>query len=333
MRYVVIGAGAIGGTVGAYMVQAGYDVLFVDTDREHVRVMNERGLTVRTFEGEFTVPVKAILPEELEGPLEAVLLAVKAPATAGALRAVQPKLAPDGFVVSLQNGLNEILISEAIGAERTVGCFINFSADYLEPGLVHYGGPGAYFIGELNGERTARIEELQRAFASWGNVQITDNIFGYLWGKMGYGAMLFATSLTNESMGDCIDQNRPLMVAIAREALSVAGRLGVKPVGFDGYEPDVYLTEDWPAIHRSLDGLVAVRHRDQKKHAGIWRDLVVRKRKTEVDFQPGAVVAEGEKLGLAMPLLSAIVRMIHEIEDGKREVASENLDVLRSLLV
>lgn len=329
MRYVIVGAGAIGGTVGAYMIKAGHDVLFVDAALDHVQAINEKGLTVRGYGGELTVAAKAITPDQLEGPLDMVLLATKAQATEAAIASFKHLLTQDGCVVSLQNGLNEIVISRLIGAKRTVGCFVNFSADYIEPGVVHYGGPGAFYIGELDGAVTPRVEQLQQVLSAWGTVQITDNIFGYLWGKQGYGAMLFATALTNESMGDCIDQNRGLMVAIAREVLRVAQQLDVKAMGFDGYDPNLYLGDDLAAIDASLDGLVAIRAKDEKKHAGIWRDIVVRKRKTEVDHQPGMVLAEGERLGLKLPLLKGIVRMIHEVEDGKRPLSTDNLVELK----
>jgi 2-dehydropantoate 2-reductase len=332
MPYVIVGAGAIGGTVGAYLIRAGHDVLFVDAAADHVQAMGARGLTITGYGGAFTVPARAILPAQLTGPLEAVFLATKAQHTEAALASVQPHLAPNGYVVSLQNGLNELTISRMIGAERTIGCFVNFSADYMEPGLIHYGGPGAFHIGELDGRITPRLEQLQQVLSAWGEVRTTDNIFGYLWGKQGYGAMLFATSLTNESMGDCIDQHRTLMVAVAREVLSVARLLGVKALGFDGYDPDLYLSGDEPAINRSLDRLVAIRAKDEKKHAGIWRDIVVRKRKTEVDAQPGMVLAEGRRLGLNLPLLDGIVRMIHEVEDGLRALTTDNLKELEALL-
>lgn len=334
MRFVIVGAGAIGGTVGAYMIKAGHDVLFVDAAADHVRAINERGLTIRGYGGEFTVQAQAITPDQLSGlgQLDTVFLATKAQHTEAAVASFKEQLAPNGFVLSLQNGLNEIVISRLIGAERTIGCFVNFSADYIEPGLLHYGGPGAFYIGELDGKLTPRLEQLRQALSAWGEVKSTENIFGYLWGKQGYGAMLFATALTNETMGDCIDLHRSLMVAIAQEVLSVSQKLGVKVLGFDGYDPDLYLSGDWAAINASLDRLVAIRAKDEKKHAGIWRDIVVRKRKTEVDAQPGMVLAEGRRLGLELPLLAGIVRMIHEVEDGHRSLSVQNLTELEALL-
>ena len=115
MRYTVIGAGAIGGTVGAHLVRGGESVLFVDQDVEHVRVMNQRGLTIRGFDETFTVPVDATTPDALPNDLETVLLAVKAPATEAAVKTFAPRLTTDGCVVSLQNGLNEITIASVVG--------------------------------------------------------------------------------------------------------------------------------------------------------------------------------------------------------------------------
>ncbi len=333
-RYTVVGAGAIGGTIGAYMVRGGLDVLFVDVAAEHVAAINRQGLTIRGYQETFTVPAQAVTPDQMPDQLGAVILAVKAPATRAAMAAIAPRLAPEGFVVSAQNGLNELIIAEMVGQERTIGCFINFSADYLEPGLIHFGGPGAFYIGELNGAITPRLKRLQEDLGHWGGgpVRITDNIWGYLWGKQAYGAMLFATALTNETMADAIDQYRPLMVALVREILAVAQAEGVTPWGFDGFEPQVLQTEDADAVAASLDRLVAVRRRDQKTHSGVWRDLAVRKRRTEVDEHFPPILERACRHGLAAPILARMVEMIHEVEEGQRPLARENLDELATLV-
>src|SRR5262249_43391092 len=161
-------------------------VLFVDQDVDHVRVMNQRGLTIRGFQETFTVAVEATTPDALPGQLDAVLLAVKAPATEAAVNAFAPRLSNDGYVVSLQNGLNELTIARIVGEQRIVGAFVNFSADYLEPGLIHFAGRGAFVIGELDGQLTPRLEALQGALSTWGHIDQTDNIWGYLWGKQAY---------------------------------------------------------------------------------------------------------------------------------------------------
>ncbi|MEZ4619398.1 MAG: 2-dehydropantoate 2-reductase [Caldilineaceae bacterium] len=332
-QYTVIGAGAIGGTVGAYMARAGLGLLFVDADAAHVAAMNQDGLTIRGYDETFTVSVKAVTPDALPDKLGAVLLATKAPATQAALAQIVPRLADDGFIVSIQNGLNELVISDAVGKERTVGCFINFSADYLEPGVIHFGGPGAFWLGELDGEITPRLQQLQKDLGHWGggDVRMTDNIWGFLWGKMTYGAILFATALTNETMADGINDYRAVMVRLAKEVLAVADAEGVTPQGFDGFEPDVLGSGDSAAVDASIDRMVAIRRHDQKTHSGVWRDLAVRKRKTEADAMYGPILALAGKHGVATPLLARMVAMIHEIEDGARPLARANLDELAQL--
>jgi 2-dehydropantoate 2-reductase len=328
MRYTVFGAGAIGATVGAHMVRGGESVLFVDREIDHVRAMQERGLTIRGFDETFTVPVEAVTPDHLPDQLETVLLACKAPATEAAVQSFADRLAPDGCVVSLQNGLNELLIARILGENRTIGAFVNFSADYLEPGLIHFAGRGTFQIGELNGAITPRLQQLRQALAHWGNVQTTDNIWGFLWGKQAYGAMLFATALTNDSMADAIDQHRQVAVELAREVLRVAAAKEVRPLGFDGFEPDAIGSADRTAVDASLERLIGVRHGDEKTHSGVWRDMAVRKRRTEVDAHFGPIVADAKRLGLDVPLLERMIVMIHEVEEGRRPFSGANLDEL-----
>jgi 2-dehydropantoate 2-reductase len=331
MHYTVFGAGAIGGTVGAHMVRGGESVMFVDRDVEHVRAMREHGLTIRGFGETFTVQVEATTPDVLPENLETVLLATKAPATKSAVSSFADRLSPNGCVVSLQNGLNERHIARLVGEQRTIGAFVNFSADYLEPGLIHFGGRGAFYIGELPGSITPRLERLQHGLAHWGNVQVTDNIWGFLWGKQAYGAMLFATALTNESMADAIDQHRDVTVELAREVLRVAEAVGVRPLGFDGFEPEAIGSKDRGGVDASLERLIAIRRTDEKTHSGVWRDLAVRKRRTEVDAHFAPIVDEAQRRGLEVPLLRGMIEMIHEIENGQRPFGGDNLEQLAKL--
>lgn len=334
MQITIVGAGAIGGTVGAYLARAGHQVLFVDSAADHVAAINARGLTIRSWEEEFSVAAPAAAPEDLSGPLDLVLLAVKAQHTAGAIESIAPLLAPDGTVVSLQNGLNEQTIAEAVGAARTVGCLVNFSADYLEPGLIHYGGPGALTLGELDGSLTPRLEHLRELLSAWGEVAITSNIWGYLWGKLGYANMLFATALVDASMADSIDRYRGLMVDLAAEVYEVADRLGIRPEPFDAVEPALYYPRegrDEAALQRALDGLVARRRRDQKQYSGIWRDIMVRRRRSEIDNQLVPVLRHGQRLGLPMPLTAEVIRLIHAFEQGQIGPSWAHLDALDAL--
>ena len=109
--------------------------------------------------------VPAFTPDELHGEWDTIMLATKAHHTETAVRRFCRTYATDGCVVSAQNGLNELEIARVVGAERTVGAFVNFGADYIEPGVIHYGGRGAVVVGEIDGRVTARVNADSRRVA------------------------------------------------------------------------------------------------------------------------------------------------------------------------
>lgn len=205
---LIWGAGAIGGMIGAYLVRAGEDVLFVDCAAYHVAAMRRDGLAIEGPVEQFAVPVRAVTPEALSGRFERVLLCVKAHQTETAKRALLPHLADAGYVASFQNGLNEPVIGAITGMDRVVGGFINFGADYLAPGRILYGGRGACVVGEMDGRRSERVQALRSALLPFEPAAIvTDDILGCLWDKLGYGVLLFATALTNDSIADALQRH------------------------------------------------------------------------------------------------------------------------------
>ncbi len=334
MRCLIWGAGAIGGAMGACLARAGHDVTLVDVVADHVAAIGKNGLRIDGPITSFTQPVPAFTPEKLHGSWETIVLATKAHHTEAAVRALRTHLADAGCVVSAQNGLNELAIARVVGEERTVGAFVNFGADYLEPGVIFYGGRGTVRVGEAFGgpQITPRVLAIQGAWRDFDDrAEATDNIWGYLWGKEAYGAMLFATALTNESIADALamPRYRGLYIALAREILAVAKARGVRPEAFDGFDPLAYAA-DAPggAAERSLDALVEHNRRSAKTHSGGWRDLAVRKRPTEVDAQLGIIVTLGEEVGAPAPLTAAVVRLIHEVERGERPQSLANLDAI-----
>lgn len=335
MKLLVWGAGAIGGTMGAYLARAGHDVTFVDVVEEHVDAINRDGIRITGPLDEFTAQAPAFTPAALRGEWDAIMLATKAQHTADATRALAPHLTANGCVISAQNGLNELTIAKIVGDARTVGAFVNFGADYLEPGVIHYGGHGAVVVGEIDGRTTPRVSAIRDTWRDFDERAIaTPNIWGYLWGKEAYGAMLFATALTNESIADALamPRYRDVYIALAREALAVATARGVTPEAFDGFDPNAY-RPDAPdrAAERSLDALVVHNRKSAKTHSGIWRDLAVRKRRTEVDPQLGIVVALGRDAGVPTPLIARVVELIHDIENGERALSLETLDLLAAV--
>jgi 2-dehydropantoate 2-reductase len=310
MRLTIIGAGAIGGTVGAHMVRAGHDILLCDTDAAHVEAINRDGLRVDGPDETFTVRVPAVMPEGLPDRIEHAVIAVKAHHTAAAAELLRDRLSGDGWVVSLQNGLTAATIASAIGEGRLIVGFVNFGADVIGPGQIRQGNVATFRVGEPDLETiTPRVAELAQALP-W--AQATDRINGYIWGKEAYGAMLWTGAVSDLSIADHLEdpRYRPLMLAAAREVLAQAP---TEPLGFDGFEPG--------DLEGSLDRLVDFNRASAKSHSGIYRDLMVRRRPTEV--------AELRKL--QGPITSWVADLIESIERGERTCEVANLDLVVAL--
>ncbi len=329
---LIWGAGAIGGVLGAYWARAGIPVLMVDIEAAHVEACRTRGLHVSGPVEDFTQVVPAVTPAELTGVYDVIVLAVTAQATEAAVAMLAPHLAAGGYVLSAQNGLNELAISRVVGAERTMGCFVNFGADWLGPGEVLFGNRGAVVVGEIDGSVRDRTRAMhQHLYAFEPDAVLTDNIWGYLWGKLAYGAMLFATALTLDSMTANFDDPRRFAAfdALAREVMATAAARKVTPIGFNGFDPACFAPgAPEEGARASIKALADFNRYTAKSHSGIYRDLAVRKRRTEVDPQIGVISILAREVGVATPAIDRLVALIHDIEEGRRAMSFETFQVL-----
>jgi 2-dehydropantoate 2-reductase len=307
LQLTIIGAGAIGGTIGAHLIRDGHEVLLCDADPAHVEAINRRGLSICGPVENFTVRATAVLPDGLPAQIPRAAVAVKSHHTAAAAELLRGRLAPDGYVVSFQNGLTTETLSAVVGPGRVLAAFVNFGADWMEPGLIMQGNIGTFRVGEPAGGVSERVVELAAALPY---AEPVGNILGYLWGKEAYGAMLYAGATSDLSIADSLEDPtwRPLMLAVAREVLDQAP---VHPEAFDGFDPG--------DLEGSLARLVAFNRASAKSHSGIYRDLMVRKRKTEVDDL---------LRDLAGPLTTYTGELIRAIERGERTCEVANLELL-----
>jgi 2-dehydropantoate 2-reductase len=308
VKITIIGAGAIGGTLGAHMIQAGHDITLCDADAAHVAAIRSQGLLIEGPVNEFTVAAHAITPDELPDQVAHAIVAVKSLHTPAAAELLRGRLAADGYVLTVQNGLTADTLVRAVGRDRVISSFVNFGADVMAPGRIMQGNVGTFRVGELDGGRiTPRVLDLAAALPY---AQPTDNVLGFLWGKEAYGAMLWAGAVSDLTIAEHLEdpRYRPVMIAVAREVLAQAP---VTVESFDGFDPD--------DLEGSLDRLVEFNRNSAKKHSGIYRDLVVRKRKTEID----EVLRD-----INGPIFNKVAEMIHDIEEGRRVNERANLDEL-----
>ena len=308
MRYLVLGCGAIGGTVAAGLVRDGHEVLVCDADPAVVAAINADGLRIEGPVEQFTARPAAISPGELPDEIDfPILVACKQQHTAAVAALLAGRLTGEGFVASLQNGLPSPALADAVGAGRVVQACVNFGADVVAPGVVMRGNRGTFKIGELDGTPSARIDALAADIA---DAEATTQVMGFVWGKEAYGAMLFATAVSDLAIHQVFDDPayHPLLLAIAGEVL---GQAPVRPLPLDGFDP-----EDLPG---SLSRLADFNRRSAKSHSGIYRDLMIRHRKTETEAILG-------------PLQGFLIRrtaeLIAAIEAGTRTCGRGNLDLL-----
>jgi 2-dehydropantoate 2-reductase len=240
-------------------------------------------------------------------------------------------------VVSLQNGLSEEQIARAVGPARTVGCLVNWAADWVAPGRILHGGHGAFVLGELDGRITPRVKDLAALLSAVEPTPVTDNIWGYKWGKLIYGALLFGTAVVDAHVYEVVERSpgvQQALVGIVGEGLAVADKAGVRVEPFDEFDPAWYraaLAGDTGARARAMTAIALHYRAHTKTKTGIWRDLAVRKRKTEVDGQLGMLARKGESLGVDMPLTRRLSDLIRDLEDGRRRMDWANLDPLVAL--
>jgi 2-dehydropantoate 2-reductase len=327
-RLAIWGAGAIGGTIGAALARAGADPLLVDSDAAHIAAMRANGLRITGPIEDYATPVRAALPADVRGPLERVMLAVKGQHSAAAARTIAPLLSEHGSVLSLQNGLNGDALADALGPGRVLLALVDIASDYIEPGVVHYGGRGSIYVGEPDGRITPRVEHYVALLKRFDErIEATDNVLGLLWGKIAYAGLLIATALTNDTMADVLGDPRwqGVLGAIGREIVLAAKAAGVRPVGVDGFDAEAFAAGDAGGIRTSCDAMADHYRHSAKTRSGVWRDLAVRKRKTETEALLGPVNASAAKHGVATPTVTRLAAMIAGMERGARDFSPENL--------
>ena len=350
MKITIIGAGAIGGLAGAYMTRAGHDVTLVDRWAEHVDALNRDGVAIDGVRGALSVPVRAVTPDALEGPLHAVLIATKSQHTMDAVRHVLPLLREDGFIVSFQNGFNEPDIVTAFeeaglgGAERVMGSIPNYGGALVDPGRIEFVHEGPIQLGEMTGERTPRLAKLAEMLGALTDVQISDNIWGQVWSKEVYSAQVVFSALANASVRETLGDDRWARVsgAIVREALEIAEANGIEVEAFDFFDPANYkpaTPEDTRKLLDNVQHAIWLLKKDQdvtdgyefkKKGSGIWWDIVYRNRPSEVRSSNGKLIEFARKTGADARLNQRMCDMIYEIEEGTRELGFHNYEELEA---
>ena len=348
-KIAIVGAGAVGGYAGAHMVQAGEDVTFIDPWPEHVEYMRKHGLRVTHAMNvpEFTVPVRALHVTDAqqlakEAPVDIAFVCMKSYDTAWATMMIQQYLAPAGYVVSLQNCMNEEAIAGVVGWGKTLGCVASsITVNLPEPGHIHRGAGkhGAahtvFRAGEVHGRITPRAEEICRLVATADSAMVTSNLWGERWSKLVANAMQNGLSAcTGLPGGEMLasDPIRRFSTRLGSEAIRVGQA--------HGYQLEEVLHIDPETIARAGEGdddamraCDEQRFKDSKKTAAGQRPSMgqdmQKGRRTEIEFLNGFIVREGEKVGIAAKANATLTDLVLRIERGELKADPKHITELR----
>src|SRR5713101_6664542 len=243
-RIACVGAGAVGGYVGGHLAHFGHDVTLIDPWPEHIEAIRRDGLVLTGMTAEENLTVTAAKTMHLtevqslakQPPIDIAFVSVKSYDTEWATMLIRPYLAPDGYVVSLQNCLNEERIAGIVGWGKTVGCIAaRISVDLHEPGRIRRtvakGGAlhTVFRIGEVHGRVTKRTEELAAMVADIDSVTVTNNLWGERWSKLCLNGMRNGVSAATGLAGNAGDQDdaiRRFAIRLGGEAVRIGDALG-----------------------------------------------------------------------------------------------------------
>ena len=301
MKIAVIGAGAMGSLFGAYLAKAGAAVTVVDVWPEHVAAIRGQGLTLSEAAGDEVVRLDAALGTGGMEPVDLVILFVKSAATQAAATDAAALLRPGGRVLTLQNGLgNAEVIAEIVGAERVLAGTTAQGATLLGPGRVRHGGRGETHIGRLSGEVDAFCHEVAALLTNAGLPTVVEpDVRSLIWGKLiintGINALTALLRLRNGQLAE-LDETRQLLALAVEEAVQVARAAGVR------------LPYETP-----LDKVLAVAVATGQNQSSMLQD-VLRGSPTEIAVINGAIVREGERLGVATPVNRTLTLLVQALE-------------------
>jgi 2-dehydropantoate 2-reductase len=348
-RIAIMGTGAVGAYVGAHMARAGEDVTFIDPWPANVETMRSQGLKVSHIRDvpEWSTPVRALHLTDLqqvakEQPFDIAFVCMKSYDTEWATTMIAQYLAPDGFIVSLQNCMNEETIAGVVGWGKVVGCIASsITVDLCEPGHVRRaaGKSGerhtVFRTGEVHGRITDRVQEIQRLVALSDSALVTSNLWGERWSKLVTNAMANGMSACTGLISKDILRNDTLRHFGARlgsEAIRVGQALGYELEDIHHIDPEVIARagEGDPAAIRDYD---AHRLEEANKGGGEHRPSMgqdmVKGRRTEIDFLNGFIVRKGEEIGLPTAANAALTGIVKRVERGEVQADPRHLIDLR----
>ena len=349
-KIAVMGTGAVGAYAGAHMARAGEDITFIDPWPENVETMKAKGLKVSHIRDvpEWSTPVRALHLTELqqaakEKPFDIAFVCMKSYDTEWATTMIAQYLGPNGFVVSLQNCMNEETIAGVVGWGKVIGCIASsITVDLCEPGHVRRaaGKSGdkhtVFRTGEVHGRITDRVQEIRRLVALADSALATTNIWGERWSKLVTNAMANGMSASTGLVSKAIltnDALRHFGARLGSEAIRVGQALGYELEEVHHIDPEVIARagEGDAAATKAYDEhrLAEVSKSGGGEHRPSMGQDMMKGRRTEIEFLNGLITRKGEEVGIPTPANRALVDIVKRVERGELQADPKHILELR----
>ena len=330
MRVAIYGAGSLGTILGAFISKAGEPIELINRNKAHVAALKEKGAQV-VGTMNFTQPVTAYTPDEMNGTYDILFLMTKQQHNAEVVQMLKGFLAPDGVLVTFQNGLPEVQIAEVLGEERVLGCTVAWGATMQSPGVCELTSePDAlsFSLGAVSEKKSKHFAKVKELLEKMGTVDVEENFLGTRWSKLlinaafsGMSAVLGCTF--GEAAGP--KASRRIVQKLIKECIDVCQVGGIRIEPVQGKDI-VKLLNYTNALKRAFSFFIipiAIR-KHAKLKASMLQDLEKGKQ-TEVDAINGAVSEYGRKVGFPTPANDKVVEIIHRIERGELKPCFDNL--------
>ena len=339
MKIGILGCGAIGTVMGAYMTYNGCDVDLIDSYEDHVNALNEKGAHI-IGTVDFTVPVKAIKPEQMTGIYDVIFLLTKQTANDAVLPGLLEHLGPNSTVCTLQNGVPEPYVASYVGENRTVGGTVLWGATFIQPGVSELTqdlsrNDHLFEIGEMDGSMGPRIKEVARILGYMGAAKITDSLMASRWGKLINNACMSGMSAAcGATFGEVLDN------PYARACLSYIGKEVNDCCQAAGYKLPILLHEQSPetldlkdqAMFDDNQRMFLTMYSDMRAaKASMLQDLEKGKQ-TEVKMINGFVCQAGDKYGIDTPFNDKVVEIVTKIENKQLPLSMKNVELFDKAL-
>jgi 2-dehydropantoate 2-reductase len=334
MKCAIYGAGSLGTILGVYLTKGGVAVDLINRNRDHVDAMKKNGATV-TGTVQMTVPVKALLPEEMTAQYDVIFLLTKQTENRTVSEALKKYLAAGGVVCTLQNGLPEVLLGEILGEDTVLGCVVEWGATLQSPGVSELTSETdclTFSMGSLQRRTDGKLMEVKALLEKMGPVTVEENWIGTRYAKLLINSAFSGVSaVAGVTFGAAAKdkRSRACIQAVIKECIDTAKAAGITIEPVQGKDI-VKLMDYRGALKKKISFMIipmAIK-KHAKLKASLLQDLEKGK-KTEIDYINGTVCDFGKKHGVQTPLNARVVSMNHEIEAGKR---SPGMDNIRSLL-